>query len=315
MTNPTEYLVDPELTANEQAVLDADAAEVQAAADAEKAAAAPTPDPEPEPAAPDPVATALAENTAANRALAETIAADRAAREAADAARNQPPAEQPRDFDAELNAAEAAMAASEQQYEDGDIDKAAFDAAKADFRRSEREIVREQAKAEALAVVAEREKANAEKAAADAEAKAESDWKAAQTKFFADPGNAALVGDPIKKAAFVAAVEMAGSEGYADFEELLVNARTKVTGIAPVDTDKTIRDAKFDRQKDAGNVPAQTLRDVPNAANPGDQPGASLDNLPIDQLEDALARMSAADRDRYLANAPGGLNDNPRAAG
>lgn len=297
---------------NESALIAASAAEDTAAAEAAKAAAAPpvveddvttTP--------PDPVAAALAENTAAQRQLAEQIATDRAAREAAAVA--AVPVVQARDFDAELAAAKAEAKALAQQYDDGDIDATKYEAEKERVQDAREAIVEARAEAKIEAKITERDKANAERAAADADAKAESDWTTAQTRFFADPGNAALVADPIKKAAFVAAVEMAGGEGYANFDELLVNARTKITGVAAVDTTKTLRDAQFDRTKEAGGKPVDTLRDVPSAGNADSAPGAALDNLGISELEDALFKMSDADRSRYLAGAPGGLNDNPRA--
>lgn len=302
MNADTEYLADPDLTADEQTIIAADKAEDLAAAEALAAANAPPPvadvvaDP-----APDPVAEALAANAAETRALRERIEADaaaRAAEAAALAAANAPP---PRDYDAELTAIA-------KKFEDDD------DFTVEDRLAAERAIVRAQAKAEAEAELATKLAEQSEQAAAAQASAEDAKWAAAQAKFFADPGNAALVDGRIKTAGFVAAIEEAAAEGITDYDQILIKAREKITGTPAVDTDKALREAAFNRTKEANAVAPSTLRDVPNTSNPGDNPGAALDNLDISNLEDALAKMSDADRDRFLAGAPGGLQDNPRAA-
>lgn len=298
-----------DLTEAEAAAIEAGKAD-DAAVVAAAAAPAAAPEPEPEPAAPDPVAAAIAENTAATRALAEQVAAQRQPEPVPEAA-----PEAPRDYEAELAAAEAALKEAEDKYDEGDMDKAEYDKAKAEFRATERTLIRDQARADAAA---EAKRVADELAAATAKAaeeRAEADWKAAQDRFFADPGNAKLAESNIKKAAFRAAVQEAFDEGKGtlSFDEVLVKAREKITGIPAVDAQKKVRDAAFERNRDAA-TPAQTLRDVPAADNPDTAPGAALDNLDISALEDALFKMSDADRARYLADAPGGLRDNPRTA-
>lgn len=300
-TNPdTEYTANPELTATEQSVIDADTAERLAAEEAKRAAEAPPPVAEPEPT-PDPIAEALAANAAETRALRERLEAQEAQRIAdaeAAAAANAPP---PRDFAAE-------RAALEKRFDEDD------DFTLADRLAAEREIAAAEAKAEAAREFAETEAARKAETLAAQNAAEDAKWDAAKATFFADPGNAALVEGRIKTAGFMAALEEAAQEGITDYTQLLAKAREKVTGVPAVDTDKLVRDANFQRSKDANAVAPNTLRDVPNTSNPGDNPGASLDNLDISSLEDVLAKMSEADRDRYLANAPGGLQDNPRAA-
>lgn len=301
-TETAEYTENTDLIADEQAIVDAAKAEDQAAKDAQAAADAPVvadePAPEPQP---DPVAEALAANAAEMRALREQIAAQEAARVAAEEAAAAANAPAPRDYDAEL-------AALTKKYEDDD------DFTLEELRAAERAIVRDQAKAEAAAELAALTEQQQSELAAAQEAAENARWESAKTTFFNDPGNAALIADPIKAAGFNAALSMAAQEGIADYTEMLTKAREKVTGVPAVDTAAKLREAAFNRDKDANAVAPTTLRDVPNTSNPGDNPGASLDNLDISTLEDKLAQMSDADRDRYLAGAPGGLQDNPRAA-
>lgn len=285
---------------NEAAVIAEAAAEATAAKEAAAAPVVETPEPVVEPvvaaATPDPVAAAIAENAAATRALAEQLTA-----------RQQPEAtpavvtEAPRDFAAEL-------AAAKQAYEDGDLTQDAYDA-----KRDEVIEARLEAKVEAkLAARAEQDAADRAK---QTEQQAEEAWKTAQGKFFTDPGNAALVEGNIKKAAFGAAVQEAFTEfgNTKSYDELLVIAREKITGVVAIDPNKAIKDAEAKRALDARTTPAQTLREVPNSGDNDGAPGSSLDNLPISDLEDAMFRMSDAERARYLADAPGGLRDNPRA--
>ena len=176
------------------------------------------------------------------------------------------------------------------------------------------EIAKAQAGAEAAAEMAEPLAAQQAQPTAAQAAAEDAKWEAAKATFFSDPGNAALVDGRIKTAGFLAALEEAAAEGITDYSQILTKAREKVTGVPAVDTDKALREAAFNRTKEANAVAPSTLRDVPNTSNPGDNPGAALDNLDISTLEDALAKMSDADRDRFLAGAPGGLQDNPRAA-
>lgn len=238
-------------------------------------------------------AAAAEARAAAEAAAAEARAAADAAQAAAQAQQGQQAQQQARDFDAEL-------AELERQYDEGDINQA-------QFRERERELVREQARLEVAREAESRQQQ-------DAEATAAQQWEAAQRQFFTDPGNAALVEGPIKLAAFEAAVKEAVNhvQAGATYADVLTKARELVTGVPAVDAEAAARSAAAQRRiSEPGAQP--TLRDVPNAAATGDVPGASLDHLDIDALEDRLARMSDADREAYLAGAPGGLRDNARA--
>lgn len=283
-----------------QAEQDALAIDLAPAAEATPAAT-----PEPVAAAPEPAAATVDPNTAALTAAAEKLAS---AAESLAARAEPAPTPTPeavaaasRDFDAELSALE-------QQFDDGEVDQA-------EYRRRERSILREQAQADAQAAITASTEQQRQQAQQQAEQDAEAAWHGAQQRFFADPGNAAFVADPIKAAGFKAAVDVvfAETKGQISFDDLLVKAREKLTGVPAVDPNEAINKAKFERQQQAG-APAQTLRDVPSAADNDNGPGATLDNLPISELEDKLALMSEADRARYRESAPGGYHDNPRAA-
>jgi hypothetical protein len=290
----TDTTLDNESAVIAEAAAEATAAKAAAAAPVVEAAPEVTPEPVVE-AKPDPVAAAIAENAAATRALAEKLAE-----------RQQPEAtttvvtETPRDYAAEL-------AAAKQAYEDGDLTQDAYDAQRDDIIEA-----RLEAKVEAK-LTAQRE-ADAAERAKQTEQQAEQAWQAAQGKFFADPGNAKLVEGNIAKAGFGAAVQEAFAEhgNTKSYDELLVIAREKITGVAAIDPNKAIKDAEAKRQLEARTTPAQTLREVPNSGDNDSTPGSALDNLGISELEDALFQMSSAERARYLADAPGGLRDNPR---
>ena len=301
MIDPNDTTIDPTLEPEQAALAAAEAEDTasrdaaatqQAADDAAVAEAAKVAEPEPQA---DPVATAIAENTAATRALAEQIAAGRE-QPAAAAVEEQAP--QPRDYDAELRALE-------DKYDNGDIDQA-------EFRRQERELLPAHTRDEPLAAVPQQQEDYDEAARKMHEAAQEAAWNEANTRFFADPGNAALIADNVKKAGFQAAVNdaFAESKGKLSFDEVLVKARERITGVPSVDPQAAIKNANFNRQDKT--EPAATLRDVPSAANNADSPAATLDSMSVADLEDALMRMSPEAAAKYYASAPGGLNDNAR---
>ncbi len=281
---------------NETAVLNEAAAEAEA--DKVAVAAPPEPAPEPaapEPAAPDPVLAALAEQAAATRALAEQVAA--AQRQPEPAAAEVPA----RDFAAELAALRSAYDADDSTMTLADYE------AQADAIKEARNSLQTQAAINAaLAAQEEARKRQAEELA-------DAQWQASYARFSADPGNAAMLADPIKRAGFEAALQLEyQATPGASYDDMLVAARARLTGVPAVDTSKTLRDAAFARQT-ATPDPAPTLRDIPSAGVQDGSAGAALDALNISDLEDALARMPDADRERFLAEAPGGLRDNPRA--
>jgi len=298
----TEHFNDPDLTDAEKLAIEQDktaepAAPVEPATPAEPVE--PQQPQQPAPSATDDAALRLAE--AAQRLAGAADAITARAAEPAQPAQPAQEATPPRDYDAELRALE-------QKFDDGEIDLQAY-------RAEERKILREQVQAD----VAETVRKENERAALEAQQRSEEEanraWEAAQTRFFADPGNAELVKDPIKAAGFKAAVDIVfkDAQGQITYDDLLVKARERLTGVAAVDPQKAIREAQHQRDQAAGGSAPQTLRDVPNAGNADDSPGASLDNLDISTLEDKLFTMSDEDRRRYLAGAPGGLHDNPRS--
>lgn len=297
------YIHDPDLTAAESAAIDEGNAADAAATAAAAAASLPVQSPEPAATVIEPSAaeTAAAQMSAAASQIA--AAAERIATAQAPAASATAAAEVvvPVDYEAQLTALET-------KFDDGDLTQA-------EYRAEERRILRAQTEA----LVADRVKHEQQQAIAaqqqQNEATANAAWDSAQSKFFLDPGNASLIADPIKQAGFKAAIDVvfAEAKGQITYDDLLVKARERLTGVAAVDPAEAIRLAEFKRQQEAGGIAPQTLRDAPNAGNSDDAPGASLDNLDISSLEDKMFLMSDADRARYLADAPGGYRDNPRA--
>lgn len=297
------YSTDPDLTAAEAAAIEEGQRDEKGAQQAAQPQPDPEPEPEPEaqPSAADEAAAKLAEAASKLATVADTLttAQQQAAAQAQQAQAAAAEEAAARDFEKEL-------AELDQQFEDGDLTQA-------EYQRRQRAIITEQARAAALEDLRREREREAAEAAKRVEQAAQEQWARATERFFSDPGNAKLVEDPIRQAAFSAAVNLVFAEhnGQIGYDEVLVKARERITGVPAVDAQKAIREAAFQRQQQAGEPPV-TLRDVPGAANPDTDPGASLDNLPIDQLEDALARMNEADRQKYLAGAPGGLRDNPR---
>ena len=101
-----------------------------------------------------------------------------------------------------------------------------------------------------------------------------------------------------------APVELSADENK-DKDKVKTYAEAKKA--AAIEAERKKRDA-------ASGKPPTTLDRAPQAgtATPSGV-DAQLDNLPISDLEDTLARMPADKLDQYLASAPGGLRDNPRA--
>lgn len=296
--------VDDNMTDAERAAY-ADAADAGAAAAAAEPAAPAAPA-EPaaaaEPAAP--AAEAQPDPTAALAAAADKLGAAAeaiAARAVEPAAPAAPAAAEtpPRDFDTELTAIDTA-------YDEGEIDLREYNRKRDEIRDAQADLRLEQRLA---AERTERETRDA-KAREDA---ATAGWEGAKTAFFADAGNAALVDNPIKAAAFQAAIHEAGKEVTGgDWTALLAKARELVGGAPPAAADQQVRQAVNQRQQQEP-TPAQTLRDVPNSGGTGEAPGAALDGLPISELEDVVARMGPDKLEQWLSSAPGGLADHPRA--
>lgn len=143
-------------------------------------------------------------------------------------------------------------------------------------------------------------------------------WNTATAAFTADPANAAMLADPIRAAAFNAAVQLEAAKGFTSYADLLTRARDSlgVLGgvIQPANGADAIEKAKRERAAAAGgNAPHLHRAPAAGEAIDRDNRFAHLDALDIDDLENAVSRMSEADLDAFLETAPGGLRDNPRA--
>lgn len=309
-TDPTG---DDGLTDGERAELDAekagkapgadDAAAAAAAAKTDDGAAAAAVVEEPAPVVKDDPAAASA------KAMAEAAGAITKAAEAMAAANTRQPekVEQApaRDFDAERVALKV-------QFDKGEIDEDEYE------NRRER-LLEEKADFKAA------ERFNAMSAERD-QAAAQAEWTRTVRAFQSDPANAKLFDDTTRNGSFNALVHAVAAENpngsYLDWlntaRERTLSAFGIVTKAPSADEAakqaEAIKKAEAERAAAAGKA-TPTLDTAPAAgAQIATGPEAQLDALPISDLEDALARMPADKAEQYLASAPGGLRDNPRAA-
>jgi hypothetical protein len=207
-------------------------------------------------------------------------------------AAQQEPAPAPRDFNAELSALEA-------RYDDGEIELKEF--------LRERDAVRE---AQLDARIA------AQQAAAHAQ-QTERSWAEAYIGFFqgADAEANARLASPALKPGFDAIAVQLVQQGKS-FDEALTEARRQVfeqVGI-PLPGSRSADEAiaKAAQQRQPATRPGPGLGDMPAAASLATGAAQELDNLPIEDLEMRIARMSPTELDAYLASSEGGLRDNPR---
>lgn len=236
------------------------------------------------------------------------IATAKAATDAANAAtealrrQQQPPKPEPepqpaaRDFAAE----EAAL---RQKYEDGEIDRDEFYDARLTLERERSESLVETRVAERLQ---ERDQQTVQQK-----------WEGAYSAFLQDQANARLTGRALNAAFNTAIQEIFQQDPSITHDALLAKARDQVyTEIGvPVPSaqetrekiDNAVKGRRADEPPpmDTGRIP-QAGSITPNAQD------AQLDDLPADQLEDWLAR-NPSKAEEYLAGAPGGLRDHPRA--
>jgi hypothetical protein len=236
------------------------------------------------------------------------IATAKAATDAANAAtealrrQQQPPQPDPeqqpaaRDFAAE----EAAL---RQKYEDGEIDRDEFYDARLTLERERSESLVETRVAERLQ---QRDQQTVQQ-----------QWEGAYAAFLQDQANARLTGRALNAAFNTAIQEIFQQDPSITHDALLAKARDQVyneIGV-PVPSaqetrekiDKAVKGRRADEPPpmDTGRIP-QAGSITPNAQD------AQLDDLPADQLEDWLAR-NPSKAEEYLAGAPGGLRDHPRA--
>lgn len=260
----------------------------------------------------DPLPAAVAEEQPAPVNESARALAD-AATQLAEAAKAMRPAEQapatqaaaaPRDWDGERAALKA-------KFDAGELDEDAYDAAR-------ERLLEDRADARIDEQVHAR-LAQAEKAASQAS------WDRTVSAFRADPQNAKVFEDAARQNTFAALVQVAASENptgsYADWlnaaRDRTLAAFNIAAATAVADPAKAAAEiAKSAQQRaDAAGKPSRTVDAAPAAgAAVQTGPDASLDALGISDLEDALARLPADKVEQYLAGAPGGLRDNPRAA-
>lgn len=305
MNDETDSL-NMDLTAQEQAEVDADKAQQAGAAAAQDDAAPEAMDadeqPNAQPSASDASAQALAEAAAALRQTAESLRARNEAPPEREQEAAPPP---PPDFDAERKALR-------EKYDAGELDDAEYEREREAIMERKAEFVAEQ---KAAALVAKAAAESAQRAAADADQR----WNESLSRFIAgDKAN--LTTDPIRKAAFEQALaKVAAEKPGSSYDDWLTEASAttmRAFGIAaPADAGKkAVANAIAERSSQRQHS-APDLSRVPSAGAPAIGGfGAELDSLDINSLEDRLARMNDAQIAAFLADAPGGLRDNPRFA-
>lgn len=148
-------------------------------------------------------------------------------------------------------------------------------------------------------------------------------WDRSLNSFLGNPANEKFLADPAHTAVFnmnLSAIckESPGASYDTMLAEALARTQAKfgVAQDAAQGAKAAIDKAVAERRAAAQNVPPDLSR-APQAGSASmvrAEKFQSLDDLDIDSLEDRIARMSESELDEYLADAPGGLRDNPRAA-
>jgi hypothetical protein len=287
-------------------VTDAERAQInaEASADAQPAAAAAEADPTPAPAAPAPVnddVRALAQAATEAARVAGAAVAELAA------SRAQPVAQ------AAAAPAEPDWAAKKAElkakYDAGEIDDDQYEAAREQLieQKADYEVER---KVDTLV---------SKRLAKAAEQDAETRWNNALATFQANAENAKFVSDPVRAAAFNATLQVIGREmPNATYEQMLdaaLNRTLEAFGQKRAPDGKEKIEAAIAQRAGAKPPAPPNIGALPSAGVPGGGDNfAQLDSLPIDDLENTLARMPADKVDAFLASAKGGLLDNPRAA-
>lgn len=213
----------------------------------------------------------------------------------------------PKDF-------EAAAAALEQQYDDGNLtilelqkEMRKLTLEEVDFKNAHADWERTKAAIEAQ---------NASTTQAHEQAVVSS-WDKAALAFEADPVHKEFLANGLRHKVMENAITHVEGEAAKSGEkltdaQLLEKAyalAVDYTGWkAPEGTRQPTREEVANAAKDRGGKSMQTLGDMPNAhveSIRGDASFEALDGLPIDQLEVAFANMSKAQQEKYLASAPG----------
>ena len=276
-----------DMTAEERAVIEGSNDE----GEAPRATAPPTEDADPAPAAPsgNDEAADIREAAQAMREAAEAIKAASPKQEQA------PPADDPappaaRDYNAELNTLR-------QRYEDGELEQAEY----LDLRDEVRDArLRDQIRQEQVQSEQER---------------AQERWAQAYTTFASDEANQRLMTGVLKPGFDQLALQ--NIQSGMDYEAALAAARDTIfdqLGLAkPGAKERADKVADAVAQRAPKERPGPTLRDAPAAdRDRGTNPNDDWDSLPIEELEKRLATASPERIEAYLADAPGGLRDNPK---
>lgn len=243
----------------------------------------------------DPAVAAAAAAAAAEAAKAADAAAVAAAAAAvAPPARLDPRPDAPKDFEAEF-------AALQKKYDDGEIDSA-------DFQTAQRTLSREEGAFTARVTIWEDRQQTAQAVAAQDFNAAAAAWEKEHSAFMQNPirrdaMQRALADVDASTGGKLAPAELIKRAGDVAFEAFGYVPPTPVAG-----TDATAAIAASLAARAPGRVP-QTLASAPAAApiekGSGNALYAELDAKGIDDLENAMARMTEAQKDAYLRDAPG----------
>jgi hypothetical protein len=217
--------------------------------------------------------------------------------------------EAPKDFVAEMKVLDDQRAALDQQYEDGDIDESQHRTSLRELGQKERSLAQEQGRFEAARDMAEAHN----KVALEAYQKVlDQDWDAAAKRFAT--ANQEFLANPLRQRAFQDAINLVDSEAPGKLSaQALLDRAAKIAFEAYGWTPKPGQQAPSpgpapgaaaaalaNRLPDLDAVP-RTLGDAPAAGSENMISRFSdLDSANTIQLEQAVAGMSAADREKWL---------------
>lgn len=207
----------------------------------------------------------------------------------------------PKDF-------EAAAAELEQKYDDGNMTIL-------ELQKEMRKLTLEEVDHKNALAAWEREKAGIEaknqanvQSAEDAE---ETAWKNAAVSF--EAAHSDFLGNKVRHAMMQAAINDVLATGVQMthakvLEEAYAIAKGKSGYVEPAGNGKPTREQVADAAKGRGGNAMQSLGDMPTSmveSVRGNADFASLDALPIDQLEVAVANMRPEQLEKFLRDAPG----------
>jgi len=201
----------------------------------------------------------------------------------------------PADFDDQVKAVDDDFKALAKEFKDGNLETDDYDARLADLNQRRRDLDRQQIKAELLGDINAQNEQQSRAWTADqfaAKVKSEIDYQK----------DTAKVADFV---AFSSRIESDPANAGKPFEWVLQEAHKRVCllhgiqNVAAPTPQKTIKEAKEGRKPPP--VP-QTLANVPGADGPGDIASefVDLDGLEGLDFETAIAKMTPAQRERYL---------------